>query len=67
VTPWKNAHVLPAELDMYSSAPLFCAGITAWRGVTEAHINPGEWMAIIGCGGLGHLGMHNNLSKYNLN
>jgi D-arabinose 1-dehydrogenase-like Zn-dependent alcohol dehydrogenase len=54
---WRNAIVLPDELDLYEAAPLFCAGVTSWQGVTEAKINLGEWMAIVGCGGLGHLGL----------
>lgn len=54
---WRNAIVLPDELDINEAAPLFCAGVTSWQGVTEAKINVGEWMAIIGCGGLGHLGI----------
>jgi propanol-preferring alcohol dehydrogenase len=53
---WRNAIVLPENLDIYEAAPLFCAGVTSWQGVTGAEINPGEWMAIVGCGGLGHLG-----------
>jgi D-arabinose 1-dehydrogenase-like Zn-dependent alcohol dehydrogenase len=55
-TNWRNAIVLPSEVDIYEAAPLFCAGITSWEGVIGSKINPGEWMAIIGCGGLGHLG-----------
>ncbi|KAG9243945.1 hypothetical protein BJ878DRAFT_96790 [Calycina marina] len=54
---WRNAHLLPDELDVYTSAPLFCAGTTAWSGVVGAGIKEGEWIAIIGCGGLGHLGI----------
>jgi len=49
--------VLPDNLDLYEAAPLFCAGVTAWQGVTKAGIQPGEWIAIVGCGGLGHLGI----------
>jgi len=56
-TNWRNAIVLPENLDLYEAAPLFCAGVTSWQGVIEAKINPGEWMAIVGCGGLGHLGI----------
>ncbi|KAH8602079.1 hypothetical protein B0O99DRAFT_605570 [Bisporella sp. PMI_857] len=56
-THWRNAHLLPEGMDVYTAAPLFCAGITSWHGVTNAGIKPGEWMAIIGCGGLGHLGI----------
>ncbi|CAG8972567.1 hypothetical protein HYALB_00011417 [Hymenoscyphus albidus] len=57
VSHWMNAIVLPEELDIYEAAPLFCAGVTSWQGVTQAEIKEGEWMAIVGCGGLGHLGV----------
>ncbi|PGH23259.1 hypothetical protein AJ80_02675 [Polytolypa hystricis UAMH7299] len=56
-TPWRNAIALPESMDVCESAPLFCAGITAWHGVHAAKIEKGQWMAIIGCGGLGHLGI----------
>ncbi|RDW72200.1 NAD(P)-binding Rossmann-fold containing protein-11 [Coleophoma crateriformis] len=57
VSHWRNAIVLPENLDFHEAAPLFCAGVTSWQGVIKAKINPGEWMAIVGCGGLGHLGI----------
>jgi len=57
VSNWRNAIIVPDNLDINMAAPLFCAGITSWQGVTGAKINPGEWMAIVGCGGLGHLGI----------
>ncbi|KAG9239135.1 hypothetical protein BJ875DRAFT_449016 [Amylocarpus encephaloides] len=57
VSHWRNAMVLPDSLDIHDAAPLFCAGVTSWQGVTNAGLNPGEWMAIVGCGGLGHLGI----------
>lgn len=56
VTNWRNAIVLPDVLDIYSSAPIFCAGLTAWHAVVKADIQPGEWMAVVGCGGLGQFG-----------
>ncbi|KAB5571859.1 chaperonin 10-like protein [Coniochaeta sp. 2T2.1] len=51
----RAAMVLPEELDVYTSAPLFCAGVTAFHGVVDADLKPGQWAAIVGCGGLGHL------------
>ncbi|KAF2478035.1 GroES-like protein [Lindgomyces ingoldianus] len=49
--------ILPPELDVKTAAPLFCAGVTAFHGVEDCGLQPGQWMAIIGCGGLGHLGV----------
>ncbi|QDS69627.1 hypothetical protein FKW77_008925 [Venturia effusa] len=53
----RGAMVLPDGIDLVEAAPLFCAGVTAYHAVEDAGCEPGEWMAIIGCGGLGHLGI----------
>jgi TonB family protein len=37
------------------AAPLICAGITTYKGIKETAAKPGEWIAISGVGGLGHL------------
>jgi propanol-preferring alcohol dehydrogenase len=48
------AHI-PAGLSSVDAAPLICAGITTYKGIKESRAKPGEWMAISGAGGLGHL------------
>ncbi len=48
------AHV-PAGLAPAEAAPLICAGITTYKGIKETAARPGEWIAISGVGGLGHL------------
>jgi propanol-preferring alcohol dehydrogenase len=48
------AHI-PAGLSAPEAAPLICAGITTYKGVKETGARPGEWIAISGVGGLGHL------------
>lgn len=49
---------LPDEISLLSAAPLACAGRTIWRGVEQAGLKKGEWLAIVGSGGgLGHLGV----------
>src|SRR5271170_4631231 len=48
------AHV-PAELSAVEAAPLICAGVTTYKGIKETGARPGEWIAIFGIGGLGHL------------
>ena len=48
------AHI-PAGLGAKEAAPLICAGITTYKGIKETEAKPGEWIAISGCGGLGHL------------
>ncbi|KAF2424496.1 GroES-like protein [Tothia fuscella] len=53
----RGAMVLPEGIDVKEAAPLFCAGVTSYHGVDDCELEPGEWMAIVGCGGLGHLGV----------
>jgi propanol-preferring alcohol dehydrogenase len=50
------AHI-PKGLGAKEAAPLICAGITTYKGVKETKARPGEWIAISGIGGLGHLGI----------
>jgi len=50
-----TAIVLPQGMDATKSAPVFCAGITAYHGVVRAGLQPGETLAVMGCGGLGQL------------
>ncbi|KIV84201.1 hypothetical protein PV11_06169 [Exophiala sideris] len=54
---YRNAIILPDNLSMETSAPYFCAGITAFHGVDSCDLKPGQWMAIVGCGGLGQMGI----------
>jgi alcohol dehydrogenase, propanol-preferring len=48
------AHI-PSGLTAVEAAPLICAGITTYKGIKESGAKPGEWIAISGTGGLGHL------------
>jgi propanol-preferring alcohol dehydrogenase len=48
------AHI-PMELSPFEAAPLICAGITTYKGIKETEARPGEWIAVSGCGGLGHM------------
>jgi propanol-preferring alcohol dehydrogenase len=50
-----HAAKVPESLDPYEAAPLFCAGVTVYRAVKNALIQPGQRVAIFGIGGLGHL------------
>jgi propanol-preferring alcohol dehydrogenase len=50
------AHI-PVGLTPTQAAPLICAGITTYKGIKQTETKPGEWIAISGCGGLGHLGI----------
>jgi len=46
---------IPARLAAKDAAPIICAGVTTYKGIKEANVRPGEWIAISGAGGLGHL------------
>lgn len=48
------AHV-PAGLSARQAAPIICAGVTTYKGIKVADVRPGEWIAVSGAGGLGHL------------
>jgi len=47
--------LLPEGLSYEQAAPIFCAGYTVWSGLRWADPQPGERMAVVGIGGLGHL------------
>jgi len=47
--------LLPSGLDFETAAPMFCAGITVVSGLRNANVLPGERVAVLGFGGLGHL------------
>lgn len=36
-------------------APVLCAGVTTYKALLEAEVRPGQWVAILGVGGLGHM------------
>lgn len=47
--------ILPKELPVETSSPMFCGGITAFHCVDSCELQPGQWLVVIGCGGLGQL------------
>ena len=46
---------LPPDADFAEIAPILCAGVTTYKGIKETEAKPGEWLAISGIGGLGHV------------
>jgi alcohol dehydrogenase len=48
---------VPNELDSVASAPLLCAGVTTFNALRHCGARAGDWVAIQGIGGLGHLGI----------
>jgi uncharacterized zinc-type alcohol dehydrogenase-like protein len=48
---------VPDGLDLAGAAPLLCAGITTWSPLRHWKIGKGSKVAVIGLGGLGHMGL----------
>jgi propanol-preferring alcohol dehydrogenase len=46
---------IPDGLSSAEAAPIICAGVTTYKGIKETGAKPGQWIAISGIGGLGHL------------
>jgi len=46
---------LPSTINFIEMAPILCAGVTVYKGLKETEVKPGEWVAISGIGGLGHV------------
>jgi uncharacterized zinc-type alcohol dehydrogenase-like protein len=48
---------VPKALDLERAAPLLCAGITTYSPLRAWKVGPGQKVAIVGLGGLGHMGV----------
>ena len=48
---------VPAELSDAEAAPMGCAGVTTYNALRHTNALPGDRVAILGVGGLGHLGI----------
>ena len=46
---------LPKDLGFVDIAPVLCAGVTVYKGLKVTDTKPGDWVAISGIGGLGHM------------
>jgi alcohol dehydrogenase/propanol-preferring alcohol dehydrogenase len=49
--------LLPDGLACTAAAPVLCAGYTAWSALRAAEPQPGERVAVVGIGGVGHLAL----------
>jgi len=47
--------IIPKSLSFEQVAPILCAGVTVYKGLKETEAKPGQWVAISGIGGLGHM------------
>jgi D-arabinose 1-dehydrogenase-like Zn-dependent alcohol dehydrogenase len=57
VVPKESVARMPAGLDAASAGPLLCAGITTYNALRHSRARPGDLVAVLGIGGLGHLGV----------
>jgi propanol-preferring alcohol dehydrogenase len=48
---------IPDNLDPVEVAPILCAGVTTYKALKVSGARPGEWVAIYGIGGLGHIAL----------
>jgi D-arabinose 1-dehydrogenase-like Zn-dependent alcohol dehydrogenase len=48
---------MPDDLGSVEAAPLMCAGVTTFNALRNSGARPGELVAVLGIGGLGHLGV----------
>ncbi|WP_045736953.1 alcohol dehydrogenase AdhP [Xanthomonas sp. MUS 060] len=46
---------LPDNFGFVEIAPVLCAGVTTYKGLKVTDTRPGQWVAISGIGGLGHM------------
>ena len=53
-----NVIHLPESIDVKTAAPIFCAGITAFHAIDSSELKEGDWVAIVGAGGLGKMMKH---------
>lgn len=47
--------VIPEGVDLLAIAPILCAGVTVYKGLKMTETQTGQWVAISGIGGLGHV------------
>jgi D-arabinose 1-dehydrogenase-like Zn-dependent alcohol dehydrogenase len=57
IAPCEALASVPDELKSDDAAPLLCAGITTFNALRHSGAGPGDLVAILGIGGLGHLGV----------
>ncbi len=57
IAPFEALAAIPDELSSAEAAPLLCAGITTFNALRHSGAMPGDLVAILGIGGLGHLGV----------
>jgi D-arabinose 1-dehydrogenase-like Zn-dependent alcohol dehydrogenase len=57
IAPIEALAAIPESLNAAEAAPLLCAGITTYNALRHSGAYPGDLVAVLGVGGLGHLGV----------
>ncbi len=57
IAPIEALALIPDDLTSLEAAPLLCAGITTFNAIRNSPARGGDTVAILGIGGLGHLGV----------
>lgn len=57
IAPASALALMPANLAPVEAAPLMCAGVTTFNALRNSGARPGDVVAVLGVGGLGHLGI----------
>ncbi len=57
LAPVEALVAIPDTLSAVDAAPLLCAGITTYNALRHSGAMPGDLVAVVGVGGLGHLGI----------
>ena len=57
IAPASAVAAMPDQLAPSDAAPLLCAGLTTFNALRNSGARPGDVVAVLGLGGLGHLGV----------
>jgi len=57
IAPAEAVAAIPESLRDVEAAPLLCAGVTTFNALRNSGARPGDLVAVLGVGGLGHLGI----------
>ena len=57
IAPAGALALIPQELSAVEAGPLMCAGVTTFNSLRNSGARPGDLVAVLGIGGLGHLGI----------
>ncbi len=57
IAPAAALALIPEGLSAVDAGPLMCAGVTTFNSLRNSGARPGDLVAVLGVGGLGHLGV----------